>query len=96
MSITLIKVNNDFNILFSLKDDDVDPDYMLLKLYRRVLTYNIKEVKKIIRKSSEKLTYKTGQIVLFTIPLKNRLIIKATRLPCRILIIVKSAYTLLF
>ena len=49
MSITLIKVNNDFNILFSLKDDDVDPDYMLLKLYRRVLTYNIKEVKVNIR-----------------------------------------------
>ena len=46
-------------------------------------------------KGGEKLIYKAGQIVLLAIPLKNRLIIKATRLPCRILTIIKGAYTLL-
>jgi hypothetical protein len=50
---------------------------------------------KIVRKSGENLTYKVGQIVLFIILLKNRLFIEATRLPCRILIVVKGAYTLL-
>jgi hypothetical protein len=46
-------------------------------------------------KGGKKLIYKAGQIVLLAIPLKNRLTIEATRLPCRILTIIKGAYTLL-
>jgi hypothetical protein len=68
---------------------------MLLELYRRVLTHNAKETEKIVHKGGEKLIYKAGQIVLLTIPLKNRLTIEATRLPYRILTIIKGAYTLL-
>jgi hypothetical protein len=68
---------------------------MLLKLYRRVLTHNIKEAEKIVYKGSEKLIYKAGQIILLAIPLKNRLTIEATRLPYRIFTIIKGAYTLL-
>ena len=48
-----------------------------------------------VRKGGEKLTYKAGQIVLFAIPLKNRLFVEATRLPYRILTVVKGVYTLL-
>jgi hypothetical protein len=94
MSMALVEVN-DSNILPGLKDDDVNPDYMLLELYRRVLIYNAKKAEKMVYKGSEKLTYKAGQIILLAIPLKNRLTIEATRLPCRILTIVKGAYTLL-
>ena len=57
--------------------------------------YNIKEAIKIVYKGSEKLIYKAGQIILLIIPLKNRLSAEATRLPCRILTVVKGAYTLL-
>ena len=48
-----------------------------------------------VYKGGEKLIYKARQIVLFAIPLKNCLTVEATRLPCRILTIVKGAYTLL-
>ena len=68
---------------------------MLLKLHRRVFLYNVKEARKLAKKGGETLTYKVGQIVLLVIPLKNRLFIEATCLPCRILTIVKGAYTLL-
>jgi hypothetical protein len=57
--------------------------------------YNTKEARKLARKRGETLTYKVGQIVLLAILLKNRLSIEATRLPCRILTVVKGAYTLL-
>jgi len=57
--------------------------------------HNVREAVKIVCKGSEKLTYKTGQIVLLTIPLKNRLSVKAIRLLYRILIVIKGAYTLL-
>jgi len=90
-----IEVNDDSDDLLSLKDDNVDPDYILSELHRRVFTHNAKEAEKIVRKGSEKLIYKTGQIVLFTILLKNRRTVEATCLPCRILTIVKGTYTLL-
>jgi hypothetical protein len=89
-----MKVDNDSNNLPGLKDN-INPDYMLLELHRQVLAYNAKEAKKIVYKGGEKLIYKAEQIVLLAIPLKNRLTIEATRLPCRILTIVKGAYTLL-
>jgi len=80
-------------LFFNEDNDLINKD--LSKLHRRVFLYNVKEAVKIVYKSSEKLIYKTRQIVLFIILLKNRLFIKATRLPCRILIVIKSAYTLL-
>jgi hypothetical protein len=76
-------------------DDEVDPDYMLSELHRRVFLHNAKEAGKLARKGGETLTYEVGQIVLLAIPPKNRLSIEATRLPCRILTVVKGAYTLL-
>jgi hypothetical protein len=68
---------------------------MLLELYRWVFLHNAKEAGKLAQKGGKTLTYIIGQIVLLTIPPKNRLSIKATRLPCRILIVIKGAYTLL-
>jgi len=88
-----IEANNDSNVLSN--DDEIDPDYMLLELHRRVFLYNAKEAGKLARKGGETLTYEVGQIVLLAIPPKNRLSIEATRLPCRILIVIKGAYTLL-
>ena len=84
---------NDTNIL--PYNDDVDPNYMLLELHRRVFLYNAKEAGKVARRGGQKLTYEVGQIVLLAILLKNRLSIEATRLPCRILTVIKEAYTLL-
>jgi hypothetical protein len=46
-------------------------------------------------KGGKKLTYKVGQIVLLTIPLKNHLSVEATRLLYCILMVIKGAYTLL-
>jgi hypothetical protein len=89
-----VEVNNDSNDLPGLKDD-INPDYMLLELHRRVLVHNAKEAEKMVCKGGKKLIYKAGQIVLLTIPLKNHLTIEATHLPCRILTIVKGAYNLL-
>jgi hypothetical protein len=88
-----IEANNDSDVLPN--DDEIDPDYMLSELYRRVFLHNAKEARKLARKGGETLTYKVGQIVLLAIPPKNRLSIEATRLPCRILTAVKGAYTLL-
>jgi hypothetical protein len=68
---------------------------MLLELHRRVFLYNAKEAGKLARKGGETLTYEVGQIVLLAIPPKNRLSVEATRLPCRILTVIKGAYTLL-
>jgi hypothetical protein len=85
--------NNNSNVLSN--DNEVNPNYILSELHRRVFLYNAKEARKLARKRGETLTYKVGQIVLLAIPPKNRLSIKATRLPYRILIIVKGAYILL-
>jgi hypothetical protein len=68
---------------------------MLLELHHRVFLHNAKEAGKLAWKGGETLTYKVGQIVLLAIPPKNRLSVEAIRLPCRILIVIKGAYTLL-
>jgi len=82
------------NEALSNEDNDlINED--LLELYCQVFLHNAREAAKMVRKGGEKLTYKAGQIVLLAIPLKNRLSIEATRLPCCILIVVKRAYTLL-
>ena len=86
--------NNDFNIVFFKENNNLfNKDFS--ELYRRMFLHNIKKVRKLAYKRSENLIYKVNQIVLFTIPHKNRLSIKATRLLYRILIVIKSAYTLL-
>jgi hypothetical protein len=86
-------VEDNSNILPNNKE--FNPNYMLLKLHRRVFLYNAKEARKLAWKGGETLTYKVGQIVLFIIPPKNRLLVEVTRLPCRILTVVKGAYILL-
>ena len=68
---------------------------MLSELHRRVFLHNAKEARKLARKGGTTLIYEVGQIVLFAILFKNRLSVEATRLPCRILTVVKGAYTLL-
>ena len=87
--------NNKANILPKREETNINEDYMLLELYYQVFLYNAKEAGKLARKRGENLIYKAGQIVLLTIPHKNRLLIEATRLPCRILIVIKGVYTLL-
>jgi hypothetical protein len=68
---------------------------MLSELHRWVFLYNAKEAGKLAHRGGENLIYKAGQIVLLAIPHKNRLLVEATRLPCRILMVIKGAYTLL-
>ena len=86
--------SGDFDEALSDEDNDlINED--LLELHRRVFLHNDREAVKIVRKGGKKLTYKVEQIVLFIIPLKNRLSVEATRLPYRILIVIKGAYTLL-
>ena len=87
--------NNEANILPKREETNINEDYMLLELYYQVFLYNAKEAGKLARKRGENLIYKAGQIVLLTIPHKNRLLIEATRLPCHILIVIKGVYTLL-
>ena len=87
--------NNRANILPEREETNINEDYMLLELYHWVFLHNAKEAGKLARKGGENLIYKAGQIVLLTIPYKNRLLVEATRLPCRILMVVKGAYTLL-
>ena len=86
-------MEDDSDIL--LDDKEVDLNYMLLELYRLVFLHNAKEAGKLAWKRGETLTYKVGQIVLLAISPKNRLLVEATRLPYRILTVVKGAYTLL-
>ena len=86
-------MEDDSNILSN--DKEVNPNYMLLELHHRVFLHNAKEAGKLAWKRGETLTYEVGQIVLLAILLKNRLLVEATRLPCRILTVVKGAYTLL-
>ena len=87
--------NNEANILPKREETNIDEDYILLELYCRVFLHNTKEAGKLAHRGGENLIYKAGQIVLLAIPHKNRLSVEATRLPCRILTVVKGAYTLL-
>ena len=87
--------NNKANILPEREETDINEDYMLLELYYWVFLYNAKKARKLAYRGGENLIYKASQIVLLAIPHKNRLLIEATRLPCRILIVIKGVYTLL-
>jgi hypothetical protein len=95
MSIAPVEVDSDKDSDVLPINDKVDPDYMLLELHHRVFLYNAKKARKLVRKRGKTLTYVVGQIVLLAIPPKNRLSVEATCLPCRILTVVKGAYTLL-
>jgi hypothetical protein len=48
-----------------------------------------------VKKGGPKRTFILGQFVLLAIPLKNRLSTKASRLPCRVIKVVRNAYGLL-
>jgi hypothetical protein len=87
--------NNKANILPKREETNINKDYMLSELHRWVFLYNAKEAGKLAHRGGENLIYKAGQIVLLAIPHKNRLLVEATRLPCRILMVIKGAYTLL-
>ena len=52
----LIEANSNSNVLFN--NNEVNLNYMLLELYRRVFLYNIKEARKLAKKRSKTLIYK--------------------------------------
>jgi hypothetical protein len=75
--------------------DSADEDHIFSELHKRVFAKNAYEATKMVKKGGAKTTYELGQIVLLAIPRKNRLSVEATRLPARIIKVVKGAYTLL-
>ena len=98
-TVTILKevednTNDEADILPEREETNINEDYILSELHRRMFLYNVKKAGKLVCKRGENLIYKAGQIVLFTIPHKNRLLIKATRLPYGILTVIKSAYIL--
>jgi hypothetical protein len=82
--------NDSNNIMVSNNEE-----YLLLELTRRVAAQNTINATKLAAKGGANKTYSIGQIVSLAIPLKNRLLAEATRLPCRVLKVTKGAYTLL-
>ena len=77
------------------KEDPINEEYLLFKLYYRILLNNKVNVAKAAFKRSNLQVFIISQIVLFAIPAKNRLTSKA---PCLLYYIVKVAkglYTLL-
>ena len=52
--------NNKANILPKREETNINEDYMLLELYRRVFLHNAKEARKLARKGGENLIYKAG------------------------------------
>ena len=70
-------------------------EYLLLELTRWVVAQNTINATKLAAKGGANKTYSIGQIVSLVIPLKNRLLVEATRLPYRVLKVTKGAYTLL-
>jgi hypothetical protein len=67
----------------------------LSDLSKRVMEKNAKNGEKMVKKGGIKKTYIVGQLVLLAIPPKNRLSTEATRLPCRVIKVVRNAYALL-
>jgi hypothetical protein len=61
ISMALVDLDNDANDTDILPhDNDVDPDYMLSELHRRVFLLNAKEARKVARRGGQKLTYEVG------------------------------------
>jgi hypothetical protein len=57
MSMALVEANGDSDSDVLSDDDEVDPNYMLLELHRRVFLHNAKEARKLARKRGKTLTY---------------------------------------
>lgn len=85
----------DINTEPLLLDDSEDEEYLLSELQRRVILKNIRNHVQIKKAGGLISEFDIGDIVLLTIPSKNRLPREATRLPCRILKKARRAYTLL-
>jgi hypothetical protein len=67
----------------------------LSELNQRVLAKNSREAKKMIKKGGPKRTFTVRQFFMLAIPPKNRLSAEASRLPCRVIKVVRNAYALL-
>jgi len=80
--------------LLEVEDNASDKEFLLFKLYRRVLLQNAKNITKLAAKNSDPQIFTISQIVLLAIPAKNRLTGKAPRLPYRVLKIARGTHTL--
>jgi hypothetical protein len=76
-------------------EEDNTSEYLFTKLHKRVFAHNALEAVKYAKRGGKQTTYELEQIVLLAIPRKNRLTVEASRLPTRVIKIVKGAYTLL-
>jgi hypothetical protein len=72
-----------------------DQEYLFSELHQRVFAHNALEAVKYAARGGKQTSYSLGQILLLAIPRENRLTIEASRLPVRVIKIVKGAYTLL-
>jgi hypothetical protein len=52
--------NNEADILPKREETNINEDYILLELYRRVFLHNAKEARKLARRGGENLIYKAG------------------------------------
>jgi hypothetical protein len=77
------------------EDKDNTQEYLFTELYKKVFAYNALKAIKYAKRGGKQTSYELNQIVLLAIPRKNRLTIEASRLPARVIKIVKGAYTLL-
>jgi hypothetical protein len=82
-------------LLLANNEDPANEEFVLSKLYRRVLNNNTRNNTIITAKRTDPEVFIIGQIVLLAIPAKNRLTREATRLPYRVIKVAKGAYTLL-
>jgi hypothetical protein len=62
-------------------EEDNTQEYLFTKLHKRVFAHNALEAVKYAKRGGKQTTYKLKQIVLLAIPHKNRLTVKASRLP---------------
>jgi hypothetical protein len=77
------------------ENKDNTQEYLFTKLHKKVFAHNALKAIKYAKREGKQTSYNLNQIVLLAIPRKNRLTIKASRLPAQVIKIVKGAYTLL-
>jgi hypothetical protein len=77
------------------RDNVPDQEYLFSELHQKVFAHNALKAVKYAARGGKQTSYSLGQILLLAIPRENRLTIKASRLPVRVIKIVKRAYTLL-
>jgi hypothetical protein len=63
------------------KNKNNTQEYLFTKLYKKVFAYNALKAIKYAKRGGKQTSYELNQIVFFAIPHKNRLTIKASRLP---------------